>query len=309
MRKASLRDGSQQADGRHKPGVCAYPLFAREHVFVIDLVEGFKRGLLAIEEMYNVNAVRVLSDERVDLGQQYTEFLLAWRDHAAEIDSKTNKQKSIIAGEDHGHAPAYAEEQPEKKQRGDQVGEGATTPLAKRSLSDSTPGADADSYLRGLHLQGLALARACACGYELAWQHFIDCYREPLRRAATAISKSSSIGEEELADSLYAELFGLKDPNGERRSPLASYSGCAALSWDGFCNNAGTTICRPFSPNPPGGIPLEEGEFATTKDAESAPDDVTCLRLESTIQTILRDLEPEDQLLLARNFLDGRDTS
>ena len=52
--------------------------------------------------------------------------------------------------------------------------------------------------------------------------------------------------------------------------------------------------------------PLEEGEFATTKDAESAPDDVTCLRLESTIQTILRDLEPEDQLLLASYFLDGR---
>lgn len=171
------------------------------------------------------------------------------------------------------------------------------------ALTRRPPGADADSYLRGLHLQDLVLAQACARGYEPAWTQFIDCYREPLKRAATAISKSSSIGEE-LADSLYAELFGLKDLNGERRSPLASYSGRGSLM--GWLR---TTLAQRYVDRfrrTHREAPLEEGEFATANDAEPSPNDATRLRLESTIHTTLRELEPEDRFLLSSYFLDGR---
>jgi hypothetical protein len=78
------------------------------------------------------------------------------------------------------------------------------------------------AYFRALCLPDLALARACARGHESAWQHFVAVYRQPLIRAATAITGSDSLGRD-LADQLYAELYGLTSRDGERRCPLASY--------------------------------------------------------------------------------------
>jgi RNA polymerase sigma-70 factor (ECF subfamily) len=160
-----------------------------------------------------------------------------------------------------------------------------------------------ENYLRGLHLQDLSLAQACARGYEPAWRQFIDGYREPLKRAAAAISNSSSIGEE-LADSLYAELFGLKDQSGQRRSPLASYSGRGSLM--GWLR---TTLAQRYVDRfrrTHREAPLEEGHFAAANETTPPPEDAARLRLESIIHETLRELEAEDRLLLASYFLDGR---
>ena len=160
-----------------------------------------------------------------------------------------------------------------------------------------------ESYLRGLHLRELALAQACARGYESAWKQFIDVYREPLQRAAIAISRSSSIGEE-LADSLYAELYGLKGQEGQRRSPLASYTGRGSLM--GWLR---TTLAQRYVDRfrrTHREAPLEEGQFAAANEPSPPPEEATRLRMESTIQATLRSLEPEDRFLLASYFLDGR---
>jgi RNA polymerase sigma-70 factor (ECF subfamily) len=95
------------------------------------------------------------------------------------------------------------------------------------------PGAhpDADEkivFLRGLRLNELAIAYACALGRETAWQRFLGLYRAPLTQAAIAITGSATLGHD-LADSLYSELYGLRERDGERRSPLASYSGRGSL--------------------------------------------------------------------------------
>jgi len=88
-----------------------------------------------------------------------------------------------------------------------------------------------EEFYRTLRLQDLALAQACALGRDVAWQRFLTLYRGPITRAAIAISKSSTLGSD-LADSLYSELFGLKERGGQRVSPLASYSGRGSLlSW------------------------------------------------------------------------------
>jgi RNA polymerase sigma-70 factor, ECF subfamily len=79
-----------------------------------------------------------------------------------------------------------------------------------------------------LSLADLVLARACAMGHECAWEHFVALYRQPLVRAASAITRSESLGRE-LADQLYAELYGLTTRDGERRCPLASYRGRGSL--------------------------------------------------------------------------------
>ncbi len=83
-------------------------------------------------------------------------------------------------------------------------------------------------FYHALRLPELALAHACAMGSEIAWERFLSLYRAPIAQAATAITHSASLGRE-LADSLYAELFGLKDREGRRISPLASYSGRGSL--------------------------------------------------------------------------------
>jgi len=84
------------------------------------------------------------------------------------------------------------------------------------------------AFFRSLHLSELALAHACALGREPAWERFVNLYRNQLIRAATAIAGSAALGEE-LADSLYAELYGLRQRDGQRSSPLASYSGRGSL--------------------------------------------------------------------------------
>ena len=84
------------------------------------------------------------------------------------------------------------------------------------------------TFFRSLRLSELALAQACALGYETAWQRFLDLYRAPLTQAAIAITGSATLGHD-LADSLYSELYGLRQVDGKRNSPLASYSGRGSL--------------------------------------------------------------------------------
>lgn len=78
---------------------------------------------------------------------------------------------------------------------------------------------EAESTLRGLHLRDLALACACADGHEPAWEHFVLEHRPLLYRAAEAIRPG---GGRELADSLYAELFGVS-LRGEAKTSLFRY--------------------------------------------------------------------------------------
>jgi len=84
------------------------------------------------------------------------------------------------------------------------------------------------AFFRGLCVADLALARACARGNERAWERFIAVYRQPLTRAAIAITGSETLGRD-LADQLYAELYGLDERDGQRRCPLLSYRGRGSL--------------------------------------------------------------------------------
>jgi len=88
----------------------------------------------------------------------------------------------------------------------------------------AAPGETAENYLGALHLEDLALACALRNGSEAAWEPFVSQYRPILRAAARAIVGQG--GEErarELADSLYAELYGLDRKGGERKTSLLDY--------------------------------------------------------------------------------------
>ena len=98
---------------------------------------------------------------------------------------------------------------------------------AARGCADRDPRA-LERYLGALHLEDVALACACADGDEAAWDHFVLEHRPLLYRAADAIDPGG--GARELADSLYADLFGLRDREGERQSFFRYFHGRSSLS-------------------------------------------------------------------------------
>ena len=78
------------------------------------------------------------------------------------------------------------------------------------------------TYVDALRLDDLGLACACADGVAAAWEHFVGIYRGYLRACAGAMLKRSASAPEaqELADSLFAELYGL---SAEKRGSLLRY--------------------------------------------------------------------------------------
>lgn len=99
--------------------------------------------------------------------------------------------------------------------------------LAATSLNQQ----NLQEYLNRIHAEDLALARACMCGLESAWREFMDSYRPYLRASAAAILKCSAGAPEaqELADSLFAELYGLADGRTGERSLFRYFHGRSSL--------------------------------------------------------------------------------
>jgi RNA polymerase sigma-70 factor (ECF subfamily) len=154
-------------------------------------------------------------------------------------------------------------------------------------------------FFDSLHLSELALAHACALGRESAWRKFLQLYRAPLIQAAAAITKSGSLGEE-LADALYAELYGLREREGVRASPLASYSGRGSLlSW------LRTTLVQRYRDHyrrTRHEAPIDGVDCPASREAASIPENLMILK-EGLEQTI-HELGVEDRFLLAAYFLD-----
>jgi RNA polymerase sigma-70 factor, ECF subfamily len=88
-----------------------------------------------------------------------------------------------------------------------------------------------DEYFAALHLEDLALATACMENCEAAWDHFVSTFRPYLRAAAAAVLRCSSASSEacDLADSLFAELYGLADGTRRERSLFRYFHGRSSL--------------------------------------------------------------------------------
>ncbi|HWC16373.1 MAG TPA: sigma-70 family RNA polymerase sigma factor [Terriglobales bacterium] len=160
-------------------------------------------------------------------------------------------------------------------------------------------------FLAGLRLDELALAHGCAAGDQHAWDVFLTKYREPIYQSARSITRNESVGRE-LADSLYAELYGLGAAE-DRRSKLALYSGRGSLAgWlrmvlsQSYVNKIRTGK-RLIS------IEQEEEEHGT-QFAAAVPEAASELdpRLKDATDEVLANLSSEERFLLASYFLDGR---
>ena len=173
------------------------------------------------------------------------------------------------------------------------------------------PGATASrrqqaGFFRGLRLADLTLARACASGHEGAWEHFIAVYRQPLFRAAIAITGSETLGRE-LADQLYAELYGLSARDGVRRSPLDSYKGKGSLM--GWLR---TTLAQRHVDHhrrTRRELPLDnlaEGHEPPAADPKPGKLPAELLLLAKAVVETLEKIETVERFLLAAYYIDGR---
>src|SRR5271163_4951890 len=95
----------------------------------------------------------------------------------------------------------------------------------------AVPRAEAEQFLDSLHAADLALALGCRDGDADAWRHLVATYRAPVDAFARVVLGNSPRASE-IADSLWADLFGLRYSGAERRSPLEHYGGRSSLmSW------------------------------------------------------------------------------
>ena len=92
-------------------------------------------------------------------------------------------------------------------------------------------GAGAESYIDAIHAEDLSLAIACQAGESAPWEHFITSFRPQLYAAARAIAGDEARGRE-LADSIWAEMYGMEVRDGRRRSILSYFHGRSSiLTW------------------------------------------------------------------------------
>ena len=164
---------------------------------------------------------------------------------------------------------------------------------------------EAGELYRTLRVTDLALARACAAGQEKAWDLFLTRFREKLYDAGRAIAGDDSRGRE-LADSIYAELYGLSEREGVRASKLASYTGRGSL--DGWLR---TVLAQEFVNRyrtQKRLVSLEEKEedgvsFEAPRQEPQVPVDV---RLNDALDEAFREMAAEDRTILAAYYLDKR---
>ncbi len=161
------------------------------------------------------------------------------------------------------------------------------------------------AFCAGLRLEELALARACAAGSERAWQDFISRYRQKLHSMALHITRDGAHAAE-LADSLFADLYGVNLRNGVRSSKLVFYTGRGSL--EGWLRTvmAQEFINRYRKQKNTVSLDEQTDEGAQFAAAVPAPVSSTDQRLEAATDEALAELSSEDRFTLASYFLDGR---
>ena len=170
--------------------------------------------------------------------------------------------------------------------------------VSDRYLSPDASQAESAELHRSLRLEDLVLARACASGNELAWECFLNKYRQKLYETAAAIAKEESAARE-LADGLYAELFGVREAgDGQRISKLGSYMGRGSL--EGWLR---TVLAQAYVNRFRRQRRLvsfdersEAGEQFEAKPTAPLPVDA---RLERAVDESLSELSADERLLLA----------
>ena len=107
-----------------------------------------------------------------------------------------------------------------------------STAIEKYLLRDdpNTPASDINKFVDEMQADDLCLIIACERGDEKAWNDLVERFTATVRSAARSASGSEDAAAD-LAQSIWAELYGLRvRDDGRRASKLAYYSGRGSLA-------------------------------------------------------------------------------
>jgi len=161
------------------------------------------------------------------------------------------------------------------------------------------------AFFLSLRVDELALARACAAGSNSAWEIFLTRYREKLYLSALRIAREDSAARE-LADTLYADLYGTNTRDGQRVSKLASYTGRGSL--EGWLRTvlAQEYINRYRRTKRLVSLEEESEEGVQFRAPESEPATPADNRLAQATDEVLTMLSAGDRMVLSAYYLDER---
>jgi RNA polymerase sigma-70 factor len=167
------------------------------------------------------------------------------------------------------------------------------------------------SLIRSLNCDDLCLAIACANGDEAAWEDFYRDYRSFMISIARSVTQDGTAAEQ-LADSTFAELYGLRESGGTRVSKFSFYSGRGSLR--GWLR----AVVFQLSAD----LYRKTGRFVQTEEPEdleqhlaAAPSTQAAIETDlvgeqyhtavsSALRAALESLEPRERLLLAYYYYD-----
>jgi len=164
---------------------------------------------------------------------------------------------------------------------------------------------EARTFFLSLRVDELALARACAAGENSAWEIFLTRYREKLYLSALRIAREDSAARE-LADTLYADLYGTTTREGQRVSKLASYTGRGSL--EGWLRTvlAQEYVNRYRRTKRLVSLDEESEEGVQFRAPDPEPVATSDNRLARATDAVLAELPAEDRMVLSAYYLDDR---
>jgi len=229
------------------------------------------------------------------------EFLVAFRSDIDQLLGQVSRRYSVgdvqVAGAIHSAVKKYL---PEALGTADLDGKRISSE-GRKNVSD---------LIRSLNCNDLCMAIACANGDETAWEDFYREYRSFMISIARSVTQDATAAEQ-LADSTFAELYGLRESGGARVSKFSFYSGRGSLK--GWLR----AVVFQLSAD----IYRKTGRFVQTEEAEDmehlAAAPTTQLAIETdlvgeqyhlavgtSLRTAIGSLEPKEKLLLAYYYYD-----
>jgi len=165
---------------------------------------------------------------------------------------------------------------------------------------------DVRSFLESLHSGDLVIAIACARGNEEAWEEFVrehGAYAKQCARQLAFRYRWPDSAEDDLVESLWGDLFGLRSESG-RASKFGAYAGLGSLR--GWLRAVLYQIAVDRHRGIRESVPIEDVEHrVVSRRSESGPlsDRYTSAAREA-LTTALSELDSERKLILSYYYFD-----
>lgn len=186
----------------------------------------------------------------------------------------------------------------------------------------SSAAAPIGKFIDGLHADDLCLVIACERGDQTAWSDLVEAYGATVRSAARSAS-SNDVMAEDLGQSIWAELHGLKiRQDGKPAGKLAYYSGSGSLGgWlravvgqlaidqhrreSRLVQTEEDADLDRLAHDAEGGPQASSAFQSSPSPEETLAGDLAASDVEKALARALAELDDEDRLLMKLYYFDG----